>query len=158
MVRPLPIIQRSVFLPSQPDPHLHTSVKLPVQTANSQTNILQYTSDPWDDKRRGKKGKKVTFWRLSNPVEAEDVILSLQFEPFPFPVIPRFFVSYFPPQSSLPHFRLVIQSLIKCQRTSCCPRVLAPSASWNTYFWCDRSPSGPVEGVSTFIQNPDETT
>lgn len=113
---------------------------------------------PLRETKGGVKRKKVTFWRLSNPVEAEDVILSLQFEPFPFPVIPHFCVSYFPPQSSLPHFRLVIQSLIKCQRTACCPRVLAPSASWNTYLWCDRSTSGPVEGVSTFIQNPDETT
>lgn len=57
VVRPLPIIQRSVVLPSQADPHLNTSVKLPVQTANSQTNILLYTSDPWERQKEGLREK-----------------------------------------------------------------------------------------------------
>ncbi len=59
VVRPLPIIQRSVFLPSQADSRLHTSVKLPVQTANSQT-IFSYTLQTLErDKRRGKEKRDI---------------------------------------------------------------------------------------------------
>ncbi len=59
VVRPLPIIQRSVFLPSQADPRLHTSVKLPVQTANSQT-IFSYILQIFErDKRRGKEKRDI---------------------------------------------------------------------------------------------------
>ncbi len=133
-------------------------------SANSQLSN-KYSPIHFRPLRETKGGVKRKKWHFDGcPIPLKLKMLFFGFnlrgkEPFPFPVIRRFCVSSFlPPHSSLPHFRLVIQSLIKCQRTACCPRVLAPSASWNTYLWWDRSPSGPVEGVSTFIQNPDETT
>lgn len=51
-------------------------------SANSQLSNKFYPIHfrPSRETKGGVKRKKVAFWQLSNPVEAEDVILSLQFE------------------------------------------------------------------------------